>query len=742
MKKARILHISDAHLPDGAKPADDIKDSRLVYDDEPRTRLDRVKQSLTEYVQSRGSGPKVTTLVVSGDFTSKGDPDANAALVELVELLGPALGDECPLVIVPGNHDVARGKRGSEDYYSFEIAGHRLRLVLPFCGPDSEPEQAYWIDREHAVLFVAVNSSEYSGADRKIDEVKASLERLAEGASDGTRPDYETLTKFLAEASNVDATRLTKDQIDFLATVMRLAEAEWKELKDGRDLLRIAVLHHHLLPVTPREELKPYESIVNLAQVRQFLAVNRIDLALHGHKHRFFYYYDYVPDLLAPERPYHRVLVVSAPSLLGDLADGPAFLEIEASALRPPTIEIVPYGLGHGAFPLRRFPAITKRLYDHGDTAARGGGFPVGIEADSVTEAHGRMLDTLRSQGSEASNFWCHVGDVGKDWGKLVGELAGLFAQQEKEMFDDTPHEARPSRQPADPADRFRQIVDWWQMDNNGPSVGFRFTHGSRVRNHSQAVDQLAAAKRRLRGGSMTTKAVVNLLDPPRDLAPKGNFPSFCLLQFIVREEEGGRVLDCIAYFRKQEIRQWWLVNFAEIVKMRNEVLNSVSTGEAGLRPGCVTTIAGRAKVADVPPQVSVPAIDRDAASDEGRARISNMVYALASGDRGVRGSGVKEWRLYFNDLRPPQEYDADGIPVAVPGLQFLKALLKSLGEQKPSWERLRNMIGELANGNKSFLSETASEEANPTELFAEWKDSSERRIKDILVLVQELSGD
>jgi hypothetical protein len=76
---------------------------------------------------------------------------------------------------------------------------------------------------------------------------------------------------------------------------------------------RIAVLHHQLLPVSARVEVKPFESLVNLGFVRQTLRDFGIDIVLHGHKHESAIYWDLARGANDPIMFERRVLVIASP---------------------------------------------------------------------------------------------------------------------------------------------------------------------------------------------------------------------------------------------------------------------------------------------------------------------------------------------------------------------------------------------------------------------------------------------
>ncbi len=111
----------------------------------------------------------------------------------------------------------------------------------------------------------------------------------------------------IADAARVDGAQLEAVR-DLLDTVSEKANPA----------LRIAVLHHHLLPVSAKEEVKTFESLSNLGLVRQFLREQQISVVLHGHKHAEFTYMDYVSSYSGQSGNPWPVRVISGASGSGD----------------------------------------------------------------------------------------------------------------------------------------------------------------------------------------------------------------------------------------------------------------------------------------------------------------------------------------------------------------------------------------------------------------------------------------
>jgi hypothetical protein len=84
----------------------------------------------------------------------------------------------------------------------------------------------------------------------------------------------------------IDAGLVGEDQITYFEDLMGslrrdLGEAEWARTT------KIALLHHHVNPIWRQQlELKPFESIIDSAQVKQALTEFGFDVVLHGHKHQ------------------------------------------------------------------------------------------------------------------------------------------------------------------------------------------------------------------------------------------------------------------------------------------------------------------------------------------------------------------------------------------------------------------------------------------------------------------------
>ena len=75
-----------------------------------------------------------------------------------------------------------------------------------------------------------------------------------------------------------DIARVSPDQLNSIVQAIDSSNAP-------ADAARIAVLHHQLLPISSEEEVKTFETLTNLGEIRAFLVANEFDAILHGHKH-------------------------------------------------------------------------------------------------------------------------------------------------------------------------------------------------------------------------------------------------------------------------------------------------------------------------------------------------------------------------------------------------------------------------------------------------------------------------
>lgn len=212
-----------------------------------------------------------------------------------------------------------------------------------------------------------------------------------------------------------------------------------------------------------------------------------------------------------------------------------------------------------------------------------------------------------------------------------------------------------------DPARWFNDAVTWWQ--SSAPSLvasgDAPFNHGERLYATGSAAGELDAAAKLL--GS--TKAMV-FLTTNHELRSRPA-PAFVAIQLVLAGDERGDRLDCIGYFRKQDLTLWWPVNVAELRAIQQRVLD-VGT-ERPVRAGHLVTIAAEAIHDDVMPKLSGTTVDR--AVDLRPEILMKMAYEAAHGPSDPSDSAQRDeihalWSTTFEDIGRLTDGARRGLPV------------------------------------------------------------------------------
>jgi len=284
-----ILHLSDLHLAAGTDDevfGDHKREVVRRADRQGRTNL--IRSSLRALgAQLRRADRSLDALVISGDITDRGNPAGFALLTPTLRELGPVLPEPGQIMVVPGNHDVAWfTEPSSRDRYQGFLDGVRAQgYVTPLLeGIDIDLDghrlpgavDPLMQVADGTVVILGLNTANYCGvaeeADSETAEAVAELDlRL------GGDPAYQRFRENWYRRGAFDLARLGSEQ--------RRYGIEALEAGAANALVRVATMHHQLLPVGFDEEVKPFESLLNLAVTRSFLAEQRVDVLLHGHKH-------------------------------------------------------------------------------------------------------------------------------------------------------------------------------------------------------------------------------------------------------------------------------------------------------------------------------------------------------------------------------------------------------------------------------------------------------------------------
>jgi 3',5'-cyclic AMP phosphodiesterase CpdA len=283
-KRARILHLTDLHLGDDAPGAETGSYKWDLVEPKERERRRRLLDQTLSAIARQEGGGELTAVVISGDITYGAHRNGFEELEGLLAKLGRRRPPNERIVVVPGNHDVVSGTPpGSAERYALfrEFVVERGYVVPPLAPAQSFERGSLLLDEERGFVIAPINSANWCRVSVGVGkETQALLD--ADAVPEPVRAELEQLRL-------VDPARIVGEHLEGIRD--RLDEVD-----PERALTRIAVLHHHLLPVSMREDMRPFEGISNLQMLRNFLAVNDFRLVLHGHKHAEFAYYDRIVD--------------------------------------------------------------------------------------------------------------------------------------------------------------------------------------------------------------------------------------------------------------------------------------------------------------------------------------------------------------------------------------------------------------------------------------------------------------
>lgn len=280
-KPIRLLHITDLHFrsvpnlhqtPDYKLPPGELKELLTTRD-----RADTFIQTVGELFK----GDPPDAIVVSGDIVDKGGTDrpptgpdefsrASAFLKDLATSLDVDLSR---VLVVPGNHDIDWTTHGPERFSNYLHAIDEFTSPHHLRGNTLTPLTVSLNNGEFEVEITLLVSPLLSGVRAPWDgDFRRSVsDQLNEGgALAGGSGEFDP-----DEFNVVDIAVLGSDQRDYLAS-------QRDRLTDG---IKIAVVHHHLLP-HPQIEFTAFETVVDAGAAIESLIYGGFDLVITGHKHR------------------------------------------------------------------------------------------------------------------------------------------------------------------------------------------------------------------------------------------------------------------------------------------------------------------------------------------------------------------------------------------------------------------------------------------------------------------------
>ncbi len=246
--------------------------------------------------------------------------------------------------------------------------------------------------------------------------------------------------------------------------------------------------------------------------------------------------------------------------------------------------------------------------------------------------------------------------------------------------------------------------MDWWQLPQSQLQERVPYIHGTRLHNYANNLDHSDRVRTLLKD-KQTTRAIALLVDPSVDFKePSGgktDFASFCLVQFTRRDENSTVFIDCVGYYRAQEMVKWWPINVAELLELQTQVGKPFNG-----QPGRITTITACARsLARSPTHVAMPVIDRwlDQTPEKYFILASALLNEAAMTDNARKV--LREWVTALDDLTGTATAQTqDGGPVvAIEGPARLATYLKSgTGPRAEACADLADYLAEIARLGKS----------------------------------------
>jgi hypothetical protein len=653
-----------------------IADTKVnVIDDESlqkriktiRSSLDALRLYLIE------NGRELDSIVITGDVTHMGQDAGFALLPGILGALGEKLPDSDRILIVPGNHDVAQDSKPSElkrykGFCALRDLGYRTAWLE---GVDIDANGNLLADAASPPIVVAedgsfaligVNSANHSNSRLEVEkELKKHLPALRKS----NEPGVSDLLDAWKARGEADIARVDSAQRSSLSASLRDSPPPGKAV-------RIAAFHHQLHPVNDVEEIKPFETMLNLGEFQDWLASNDVVVGLHGHKHVFgAQSVRFMPNKqTAP----HELLLICGPSLEeheSNKQDIGLLLEFDSEYPRgrPVLLSKLPTmseGTVIGA------AGLTPTEY-HLDTPGKSGR----IDGRTMVEVHQKLLALAGNYENVITPLVCHIEEGN----------SGLEVP--------TSYQNYTGDEPID--EWFQEIVGWWQNEDRGRAAPFN--HGERLYAYGfEQQDQVKVMIDALNDNPFTTRAVATLVYSIRDAGAK-DFPSFTMVHSLVRDKK----LHMVAYYRKQEMPHWWPVNVAELARIQGEILDKLT--HKGISRGSITTITASPTSGMSLPRVAVPWVDREADAH----RLALLVIPLFTGHRTEAAQAG--WRRVFSDWVPIAEAEsADGNPTPVIGIDELEReieRMKALFDPNPSGiAELQRALRQISVWNAAYRGE------------------------------------
>jgi 3',5'-cyclic AMP phosphodiesterase CpdA len=698
-----FLHVTDPHIAESRTelPRDDFKkpNVRGIEQDTRENALERTFARLAEHL--REAGRTLTGVLFTGDAQDRGRPGGHDAVREMLLYHFECLGVRTDnIVAVPGNHDVPKTSEPSteERYRDFIAAWRAKGCITPWLDgvdDDPSPSKHFLAADDHSWVIFPMNSCNWAHAPLELeDPLRTVWKQILDKFAQSDPKEQAKLETQLNDLVRYDMARVSPEQLEFLRKTIREIVRP-----DHGVQIRVALIHHHLRAPSVREEIKSGGAdFTNLQMLRAFLGERQINIVLHGHKHEAAAYFDYIDHPFTGKT--HRTLIIAGATFGPGHEDDAVRLVTLEGIPSTPEVRIEPVSLPRAGFDARVGSPTIRKLWNADEFLP---GAPVIVQGTDITQVHARACAVVRDR-SNGNTVIVHL-DLPSS-ASIIPAPSGMDEAWLKEL------------------------VGWWQGPRSQLEHRIPYLHGVRLRRFGGKINQINRIVNLLRA-SNTTRALAVLVDPFLDFGDgrsKEEFASFCIVQFRKRE----RFLDCVAYYRAQEFERWWPVNVAELRQLQAEIGQPLS-----LSPGRITTIAAdaRTRASRSPTQVAMPIIDRWL--DQAPEKIHVLANALVAGSADAPEKSIAtDWIHSLEDqLAAAKEFNEDGIPVAIEGLETLASYLVVNGQSDHSTkiDQLVTALRGLANHNRMW--ETSGRDHKS---FLTWSPNAQNFINTLLCMSEE----
>ncbi|MFY9824209.1 MAG: metallophosphoesterase [Thermoanaerobaculia bacterium] len=270
-----LLWVSDLHYS---------VDNHHAFPFTPTISKKSVGSAIEKCLEERNLG-SLAGIIASGDLTWKASPEEYNLTHSFFDWQRQWAGlGNYDFLVCPGNHDI-------------KFSSDPARKDLPVTEAPDTAQSAY-VDFYRQLFFKAPNSFLSSGRKFLVGnafpvEIACLNSSLLE-----QQKDLFQGHGFIGDAQLDDAA----------------SEMGWASGGEGPRALRILVVHHHLLPVTFREDPKTgqvYSVALDAEALARWIVRHRVNLVLHGHMHQpFSARVERSVEINHPERSWHRFHVV------------------------------------------------------------------------------------------------------------------------------------------------------------------------------------------------------------------------------------------------------------------------------------------------------------------------------------------------------------------------------------------------------------------------------------------------